>query len=81
MGSSRAFCLVIASRMFALVTNRHSAMSVSRLLHPDKRTLISGFCPSAKGQSRPFLDVCYEFRLTPNFRREALRRERWRWAM
>jgi hypothetical protein len=29
---------------------RHSTMSASCLLHPDKRTLIIGFCTSALGQ-------------------------------
>ena len=35
------------------VNNRHSAMSGSRLLHSDKRTLIGGSCTSARPHLTP----------------------------
>jgi hypothetical protein len=35
------------------VITGHSAVSASRLLRPDKRTLLAGFRTTASGQSRP----------------------------
>jgi hypothetical protein len=37
------------------VKGRHSTMSASCLLHPDKRTLIIGFCTFALGQEETLM--------------------------